>query len=351
MVRQQFLTGTPLFKLLKILIGRRISRKYFSDVKRIVSVSIISTFFSGFDYFLYRRRIENTRIIGSPIFIIGHWRSGTTYLQKLVSQDQQFFTPTFYQCALPQGFLSAEKYIKQAMQKTLPATRIFDSMLFSVDEPFDDEFAMLKLTTTSRMLHFAFPSKASFNEQPKTDTEKWSILFGWFSKKLTYASGKRLLFKSPMNTMRIKEIIQLFPEAKFIYIHRKPEDVFVSSLYQAEKLFEHNKLSETTYDSREYIICRYKNIFSSYKEHKKIIPKSQIIEVAFESLETSPLEVIRKVYAELKINGFEQALPNISRYIESTRGYKKNKFKITKEDRGIVKKEWSAAYDCFGYKN
>lgn len=34
-----------------------------------------------------------------PIFILGHWRSGTTHLQYLLSQDPAFGVPNNYQCA------------------------------------------------------------------------------------------------------------------------------------------------------------------------------------------------------------------------------------------------------------
>lgn len=353
MVRQQFLTGTPFFKLLKILIKHRISRKYILDVIRLFKVSLISTIFGGIDRWRYHEDIDKTQIIDSPVFIIGHWRSGTTYLQKILAQDQQFTTPTFYQCALPHAFLSAEEIIKPAIQKTLPSTRIFDAMSFGVEEPFDDEFAMLKLTSTSRMLHFVFPKISSFDEQVelyKVDVRRWSRAFMGFAKKMTYATGRRLLFKSPMNTLRIKELIELFPEAKFIYIYRRPEDVFVSSLHQANKLFEHNELSENKTDIREFILSRYKTLFNTYEKHKKIIPKAQLIEVEFEFLETSPLEVIRSIYDKLQIKGFEKASSNIISYIETTRDYKKNTYKITKDDCSLVKNEWGKAYDVFGYE-
>ena len=39
---------------------------------------------------IYRKRIRETKIEKDPIFILGHWRSGTTYLQNVLSRDEQF---------------------------------------------------------------------------------------------------------------------------------------------------------------------------------------------------------------------------------------------------------------------
>ncbi|MGH8363598.1 MAG: sulfotransferase [Gammaproteobacteria bacterium] len=41
------------------------------------------------------------------MFIVGHWRSGTTLLHKLLSLDTAFCAPTFFECCLPRGFVSS----------------------------------------------------------------------------------------------------------------------------------------------------------------------------------------------------------------------------------------------------
>ena len=48
----------------------------------------------------YGRRIDATPI-QPPLFIIGHWRSGTTFLHELMVLDDRFTYPTTYQCFAP----------------------------------------------------------------------------------------------------------------------------------------------------------------------------------------------------------------------------------------------------------
>ena len=352
MVRQQFLTGMPFFKLVSLLLKHGFDKSYVLDVIRLLKVGLISTLFSLIENFRFHKKINITQITQAPIFIIGHWRSGTTYLQKILAQDEQLTTPTFYQCALPQSFISSSKYIKPVLMKTIPATRIFDGMAFGVDEPFDDDFALLKLTGTSRMLHFAFPRYTSFNDhanQYPVDESLWCSAFMFFSKKLTFVTGKRLLFKSPMNTIRIKELLKLFPDAKFIYLHRHPEDVYVSSLNHSEKLFEHNKLNGSKTNIKEFIFSRYLSLYDAYEKHKKVIPSPQLIEISFQSLETSPIDQIKSIYEKFGLDGMDQAILNIEGYIESTINYKKNSFDLPENDAITVKYRWQKAYKKFGY--
>jgi hypothetical protein len=46
----------------------------------------------------YGRAVRRTELVADPVFILGHWRSGTTYLQKLLSLDSRHAYPTLLQC-------------------------------------------------------------------------------------------------------------------------------------------------------------------------------------------------------------------------------------------------------------
>jgi len=67
---------------------------------RRLSISILSAMNSAYEACesaLYRRRIEQTEVTQPPIFVLGHWRSGTTLLHNLLTLDPQLTFPTLYQ--------------------------------------------------------------------------------------------------------------------------------------------------------------------------------------------------------------------------------------------------------------
>ena len=45
-----------------------------------------------------------------------------------------------------------------------------------------------------------------------------------------------LFLKNPHNTSRVKELLELYPKAKFIFIHRNPYDVYHSTLHLFRKM-------------------------------------------------------------------------------------------------------------------
>ena len=63
--------------------------------------SVINTAMQAMQSLWLGRKIENTKLVGDPIFIIGHWRSGTTLLHELMVLDDQFTYPTTYECFAP----------------------------------------------------------------------------------------------------------------------------------------------------------------------------------------------------------------------------------------------------------
>ncbi len=50
----------------------------------------------------------------------------------------------------------------------------------------------------------------------------------------------------------------------------------------------------------------YNRMYEKYFEEKKLIPKGNLVEVRYEDLKENPYDVIKKIYKELNIQGFEK---------------------------------------------
>ena len=59
---------------------------------------------------MHGRAVEATPV-EPPLFILGHWRHGTTHLHNLLAQDPQFAYPTLYQTLYPRTFLTTERLV------------------------------------------------------------------------------------------------------------------------------------------------------------------------------------------------------------------------------------------------
>ena len=97
---------------------------------------------------LLGRRIAQQPIKDAPIFIIGHWRSGTTLLHELMSLDERFTFPTTYECFVPNHFLISA-WFDAWLKCLLPKQRPMDNMALGWDRPQEDEFALCNMVPQS----------------------------------------------------------------------------------------------------------------------------------------------------------------------------------------------------------
>src|SRR6188768_1544944 len=75
-----------------------------------VGISGVSPICSGLSFLqwlFWNKRIADRPITQPPVFIIGHWRSGTTLLHEYLCLDDQFGYPTTYQCFAPRHFITS----------------------------------------------------------------------------------------------------------------------------------------------------------------------------------------------------------------------------------------------------
>jgi omega-hydroxy-beta-dihydromenaquinone-9 sulfotransferase len=98
--------------------------------------------------------------VGSPLFILGVWRSGTPHLQNLFAVDGRFATPNWYQVSYPHAFLSTEARSSRVGGFFVPTTRIQDNMSFGFGLPAEEEMALCVTTPLSPLLSWVFPRRA-----------------------------------------------------------------------------------------------------------------------------------------------------------------------------------------------
>jgi hypothetical protein len=65
----------------------RISPAYLHRAAAITTASLGNSAFAAIEGWRFDSAIEKTQITKAPLFILGHWRSGTTHLQELLAQD------------------------------------------------------------------------------------------------------------------------------------------------------------------------------------------------------------------------------------------------------------------------
>ncbi|MGC4015022.1 MAG: sulfotransferase [Luteolibacter sp.] len=339
--------------------GFRISLVYWRRAVMLTGAAFINS------HFKRKERVHDSAIrstpLSAPLFILGHWRSGTTHLHNLLAlHDSRFAAPTTYQALAPSTFLTTEDEAKQTYADRMPATRPMDNMPLTFDTPQEDEFALCALTTLSPYLALAFPRREAhferyltFSGVAESEIREWKETFQWFCRKLSYKHGpaRRLVLKSPAHTARIRLLLEMFPDASFIHIHRHPYEVFRSFRHY------HDTAAWFTYLQRpdrsrveESIIRGYRRMHDAYHEQRELIPAGRLCEVRFEDLEKDAVGTVGGIYETLGLSGFDEFLPTLEAQVKQRDGYRKNRFEpLELRLRDRLAREWRREFETWGY--
>ncbi|UCF50375.1 MAG: sulfotransferase [Thermoplasmatales archaeon] len=357
---QHPLFGISTKKWIKLLEKNKgIDFKYFA---RGIFITISSIFTAPARYLFklkYDSKINKTKIKHPPVIIIGHWRSGTTYLHELLFQDPKFCTITLWNTLLPDSFLILEPF-KKFLANFLPKKRPMDEIKVDIDGPYEEEGAIAVFSTWSFFHCLHFPKNAeeqylkSIHFEGLTDQEKnqWKNNYLKFMKTVTFANnGKRLLLKNPANTTRVPMLLELFPDANFIHIYRNPYKVYLSTIKMRNKVLGKLALQNASKEEIEkQVIENYKRLMKSYFKLEKQIPKNKLVDIKYEDLVRDPIKEVKKIYEKLNLPNLNDALPEMQKYLESKKDYKTNVYTIDKKILDRVKDNWNFTIERWNYK-
>ncbi len=297
--------------------------------------------------------------VAPPLFILGHWRTGTTHLHNLFALDtDQFAFANTYQVVNPHTFLTTEAVNTRRFAWMIPDKRPMDNMALSFEAPQEDEFAPCLMTLRSLYLGISFPRREenydrylTFRGVPREEVEGWKTAFLWFLKKLTFKHQKPLVLKSPPHTARIRLLLEMFPGARFIHIHRHPYAVFRSFRHYFDTAAWYAYLQRpdlSTLDDR--IIERYNTLHDAFFEERSLIPEDRFHEIRFDDLERDPMGQMKQTYEKLGLPGFDGFAPKLQRYVATLSDYRKNEFpRLDAVARQKVSRAWHRSFEAWGY--
>jgi hypothetical protein len=143
----------------------------------------------------------------------------------------------------------------------------------------------------------------------------------------------------------------LFPDAKFVHIHRNPYTVFQSTEHSYKVALRWWGLQKPDLsDLTSYIIRRYKAMYDIFFAEKELIPSDNFHEVSMEEVEGDPIGQMRTLYEKLHLPDFNVVEPVLWQYVESLGDYKKNKYpELPGELRCVISKAWERCFDEWHY--
>ncbi|MCD7978257.1 MAG: sulfotransferase [Tannerellaceae bacterium] len=305
------------------------------------------------------KKLENTPLEMDPVFILGHWRSGTTFVHNVFSCDKHFGYNTTYQTVMPNLMLWGQPFFKKNMSFLMPDKRPTDNMELKVDLPQEEEFALSNMMPYTYYNFWFFPKHMLeyceryllFNEISPEELKVFKDTFLKLIKiSLWNTKGTQFLSKNPPHTGRVKELVEMFPNAKFIYLKRNPYTVFESTRSFFTNTIQPLRLQDITNEQiEENLIEVYRRLFYKFEETKGLIPEGNLVEVKFEDFEQDAYAMTEEIYRTLDLPGFAESKEEIGKYLGKKKGYKKNQYTYDDRTVKIVEENWGMALEKWGY--
>ncbi len=361
-INSNYLAGCRFDNWIRLLWQNKFRIKFSSIPKAlyITLVSLVMFIPAMLEKLIFGKKIKNTVIDKPPVFILGHWRSGTTFIFNVMAQDKRFGYFDSVSVFTHHYFLLLGKLLRKITAKALPSKRPMDNIVYDSYVPQEELYAYATEIPESIIHMAAFPQNAAYyrkmaftkNMTPK-QYRRFCKAYSGIIKKTTFAlGGKRMLLKSPDNTAHADALLEMYPDAKFIHIYRNPYKVIVSTIGLFKKLFPMFSLQGFPDDDfvEDFIFDLYAEVHEQYIKDKEMIPPENLIEIAYEEFVKSPIDSLEMIYDKLKIGSFEEVRPEFENYLDSIADYQTNKFKTDERLQAKITQKLGKYIEYFGYE-
>lgn len=240
----------------------------------------------------------HTLRVERPVFIIGHPRSGTTFLHRVLADSGEFVVFRLWELALPS--LLGRRLLGPLLPKdrcVFPADVGHEVRLDSVEE---EELLFLHLANSQFLsvltpLAFSdwdFAPLVYCDEQPAAVQRRAAaFLRGCYQRQMLATGRRRVLSKLNYSAMRLRSLLEEFPDARVVYLVRNPLETIPSHLTLHLRMFQHLWGEQRLRGPRvsRYFARRYRYDVEFYRHMENlidagVIPPEQLLVVSHRRL-------------------------------------------------------------------
>ena len=297
--------------------------------------------------------------VREPLFVVGHWRTGTTMTQYMLGQDKSFsFINPLTNYSVNSKLIGW--ILRKPLTEELKTGRDMDNMQWGVDMPYEDYITFTLWSPLSSWIGNLYPQSAKkyqdyafVDEMPVKFQRKWYKQYDAMLRKLAveFPPEYRYLLKSPDATARVKYLSEVYPDSKFVATYRDPYATIRSMIHMQRISYGMFALQEVPDDEalEDFVIEQFKRVYKKYFEDVKSISSDRLIEIKFEDLEKDPLTELKKVYDHFGYD-WKKAEEPIRAYVEKVGDYKKNVFDYSPRFIKRINRELDFYFEHYGYE-
>lgn len=305
--------------------------------------------------------------VDKPLFILGNFRSGSTFLHRLLSRDTAMFTslrtwdiflmPSISQRKLFWGLAKIDRLfgsplvnaLKRFDQRSLGKVRIHKISLFDPEE--DENILLHAWSTFFVSLLFPFlddlPPYQFFDDALPAEEKKRIMSFyrACIQRHLYATGGKRhFVSKSPASSAKIETLLDFFPDARILYLARNPLDMLPSTISWLSYAWHVFSEPDEKYLYHDQVLALTKYWYQHPLKVMDENPSPTKIILNYDDLIRWPEQVIRSFYHQFGYAESPGLERTIQTAIEETRLYQSD-HTYRYEEMGFSREEILREFD------
>lgn len=335
------------------------------SVVNMICLSLDLLFFPGFQ----RTPVE------APIFIVGNGRSGTTHIQRILSADGDRFSYfKTWELLLPSILQHKALDLLEAIDRKLLGGWVRRRIERSEDQALDDirklhdwqstgseedDFVMFtNWSSVSLTFPFPYPELEYLFWTDREPPAKRRRILGFYRsmlQRLFYCRGGVPIHcgKSPQFTLKMRSLLEVFPDARFIVMLRHPYETIPSLLDLMSQYWRgmgapEDRVTGSADLLGEIQIAQYRHAVEVADE----LPPEQQIIIEFRDLLADPKKVVEEIYARfgLEIDAdFDRFLEDEREAAKSFRSQHVFDPEGQGPERAQVRRELADLFERFGW--
>ncbi|MEJ2663054.1 MAG: sulfotransferase [Spirochaetia bacterium] len=313
--------------------------------------------------------------IQKPLFIIGNFRSGTTFLHRLLARDLETFTclqtweiymaPSISQRKFFRGIMIVDGWFGGFIRRRIQGfeQRVLGQIKLhrvGIYEPEEDE-GILFYIWNSLFIWFMFPMMDEMRDyfyfDERIPLHRKNAIMRFYKKcvqRHLYAHGGRKIFlsKNPSFTPKVDSLLRCFPDARIIFMARNPLGMFPSQMSWFSFCWDYmNDLDNKFLFTEEIIeISKYWYLYPVKRLKREAANRHMIIK--YRDMVSKPERVVKDLYERLEYSIHGQFEEILKHEVTQARQFKKSRVSSLSQI-GLTRKqiidEFAPIYEYFGF--
>ncbi|SMC90010.1 Sulfotransferase family protein [Desulfocicer vacuolatum DSM 3385] len=310
--------------------------------------------------------------IKQPIFIMGAGRTGSTFLYRLINRHNDYVASKFWHILIPSLTLRVllhplihfiERKESNVNYEVLGSGEGHKTTLTTFEE---DEMVLGHIMDTQHLsfstslgLHPDGFDELVYHDQQPHRREAVKFLKAYLQRQIKFLKKNQVISKAVFSTFRLKTLLEIFPDAKFIHLIRSPLDAIPSHMTLHKKVSEKFNPGVSSQAISTFLKYRYRYNCEALLQFENlrsqgIIDEKCFLEIRYEDLRDNLEMTMNRIVDFTGINVDKDLQAHWEKQARRQKSYKPNhvnlSFEMLEITPELIQQDLKQIFEKYNFK-